>query len=153
MRRMPWRARVVFVVLAALQACSSTPKLSDEGRSVRGVVGLVTDLEHAYEQRDESALMAGMAKEFPDRETLQRTVQSVFDRFDRIDLTITVERIHLEGETATVYLHWDAQWRAQGSAPIARQGTARFEVGTDGRPMLTAVLGDNPFAATPANSP
>ncbi|MEW6682611.1 MAG: hypothetical protein AB1451_06765 [Nitrospirota bacterium] len=139
--------------MSALYACSSAPKLSDDGRLVRDVAALVAELERAYEHRDGAALMSGVATQFPDRETLQRTAQAAFDQFDRIDLALTIERIHLEGQTATVSLHWDAQWRAAGSAPIARQGTARFLVETDVRPVLTAVLGDNPFVASPSVPP
>jgi ketosteroid isomerase-like protein len=139
-----------LLVIMALSACSSAPKLSDDGRLVRDVDAFVAELGRAYEHRDLTALMDGVATQFPEREALQRTAEAVFDRFDNIDLALTVERVHLEGKTATVYLHWDAQWRAAGGAPIARQGTARFVVETDDRPVLTAVLGDNPFAASPS---
>jgi hypothetical protein len=139
--------------MVGLHACSSTPKLTDDGRLVRDVAAFVAELERAYEDRDKAALLAGVATQFPDREALQRTVEGVFDRFDRIELGLIIERVHLEAKTATVYLHWDAQWRADGSAPIAGQGTARFEVETEGRPVLTAVVGDNPFAASPSAPP
>lgn len=153
MRRMPWWGRIAFLVTVALHACSSAPKLSDDGRLVRDVAAFVAELERAYEHRDGTALMTGVSKQFPEREALQRTAETVFDRFERIELGLTIERIHLEGKSATVYLHWDAQWRAAGSAPITRQGTARFEVETDARPVLIAVLGDNPFAASPSVPP
>jgi len=150
---MSWWGRAAFLVMVVLQACSSTPKLSDDGRRVRDVTTFVSELDRAYEHRDATALMSGVAKQFSEREALQRTAEAVFDRFDRIELGLTIERIHLEGKTATVFLHWDGQWRAGGSAPIARQGTARFEVDTDPRPVLTAVLGDNPFVANPSAPP
>jgi len=143
----------MLLVMAALQACSSTPKLSDDGRLVRDVTAFVAELERAYEARDMRALMNGVATRFPDREDLQRTAQEVFDQYDHIDLTLTIERVHLEGKTATVYSHWDAQWRAAGGAPITRQGSARFEIDTDASPTLAAVLGDNPFAARPFAPP
>jgi hypothetical protein len=133
--------------MMVLSACSSAPKLSDDGRLVRDVNALVVELGRAYEQRDIGALMAGVATQFPEREALQRGAEATFERFDRIELTLTIERVHLEGKTATVFLHWDGQWRTSAAAPVIRQGSARFVVDTDHGPTLAAVLGDNPFSA------
>jgi hypothetical protein len=152
MRRMfQWRLMTLLLVLSASSACSGTPKLTDDGRLIRDVTVLVGDLDRAYEARDESGLMAGVAAQFPDRDAFRQAAKSTFDRFERIALTPTIDRVHLEGKTATVFLHWDAQWTASGSSPIAKQGTARFVVDAENRPVLTAVLGDNPFTADPAS--
>ncbi len=136
-----------------LSACSGAPKLSDDGRLVRDVNVLVTELGRAYEQRDITALMDDVATQFPERDALRRAAEAAFGRFDRIELTLIVERVHLEGTTATVFLHWDGQWRASSAAPIIRQGTARFVVDTAQSPALVAVSGDNPFSPAPDTPP
>ena len=141
---------VALLIVTALTACSGAPKLSDDGRLVRDVHALIGELERAYERRDRPAFMAGVAAQFPGRDALQGSADAAFERFSHIELALTVERVHLEGKTATVYLHWDGQWRASADQPIVRQGTARFVVDAEIRPLLTAVLGDNPFAVSPA---
>lgn len=149
MRRMSrWRC-IALLVVTALTACSGTPKLSDDGRLVRDVNALIGELERAYERRDRPALMDGVAALFPARDALQRSAEAAFERFNHIELALTVERVHLEGKTATVYLHWDGLWQVSADQPITRQGTARFVIDSETRPLLTAVLGDNPFAARP----
>lgn len=153
MRRMLGWSRAAVAAMIVLSACSSAPKLSDDGRLVREVNALVAELGRAYEQRDATALMAGVATQFPERDALQQAAEAAFGRFDRIELALTVERVHLEGEIATVFLHWDAQWRTSATAPIVRQGTARFVVDTEHRPALVAVVGDNPFSPAPDASP
>ncbi len=142
---------MALLIATALTACSSAPKLSDDGRWVRDVHALIVDLERAYERRDQSAFMDDVAAQFAGRDALQRAAETTFERFDRIELAFTVERVHLENTTATVYLHWDGQWRASAGQPFVRQGTARFVVDAAPRPLLTAVLGDNPFIAGPAS--
>lgn len=144
---MSYRSAIVLLIVTVLTACSGAPKLSDDGRVVRDVHALILDLERAYEGRDRAALMAGVAAQFSERDALDRAAEATFARFDQVELVLTVERIHLEKKTATVYLHWDGQWRQSADPPIARQGTARFVVDAEPRPLLTAVVGDNPFAA------
>lgn len=134
-----------ILVMIVLGACSGAPKLTDDGRLVRDVNALIAGLGRAYEQRDATSLMAGVATQYPERDALRRAAEEAFGRFDRIELTLTVERIHLEGKTATVFLHWDGQWRTAAAAPVVRQGSARFVVDTDSAPALAAVAGDNPF--------
>ncbi len=156
MRRMSWRYRLVVVFLAVLSACAGAPKLTEDGRRVQVVAAFVGELSHAYERRDATAVMAGIAPSFADREGLRRTVESTVAEFDDIDLALTIERIHLDAEAATVYLRWDGRWRAAGRDPIVRQGAARFIVETGERSLLVAVVGDMPFlpaGATPAGSP
>jgi hypothetical protein len=152
MRRMSWRIRSAVVVLAVLSACAGGPKLTEDGHRVQAVAELVADLGDAYERRDPAAVMAEIASSFADREALRRDVEAAAAGFDDIDLTLTIERIHLEADTATVYLRWDGQWRAAGREPIARQGAARFIVATGVRPRLTGVVGDTPFIAAGATS-
>jgi hypothetical protein len=156
MRRMSWRCRSVVVFLVVLSACAGGPKLTDDGRRVQAVAEFVAELGHAYERRDADAVMADIAPSFADRDALRRDVESAAAEYDKIDLPLTIERIHLDPDTATVYLRWDGQWRAAGREPIARQGAARFIVDTRERSLLTAVIGDTPFGpvgSTPAGSP
>ncbi len=153
MRRMSGWGRAGVLAMMVLSACSGAPKLSDDGRLVRDVNALVTDLGRAYERRDMAAFMEKVATQFPERAAFQRTTEAVVGRFDRIEMTFTVERVHLEGKTATVFLHWDGQWRAAAAAPLIRQGTARFVVATDQAPTLVAVSGDNPFVSSSDASP
>jgi hypothetical protein len=151
-----WWCRTAVVFLAVLSACAGTPKLTEDGRRVQVVAAFVGELGHAYERRDATAVMAGIAPSFADRDELRRNVESAVAGFDDIDLALTIERIHLDVETATVYLRWDGRWRAAGRDPIVRQGAARFIVETGERSLLTAVVGDMPFlpaGATPAGSP
>jgi hypothetical protein len=156
MRRMSWRSRSAVVFLLALSACAGGPKLTDDGRRVEAVAEFVSELGHAYERRDAAAVMAEIAPTFADRDAVRRDVEAAAAGFDDIDLPLTIERIHLDADTATVYLRWDGQWRAAGREPIVRQGAARFIVEIRERPLLTAVIGDTPFGpvgAPPAGSP
>lgn len=142
---------MAVVLLAVLSACAGAPKLTEDGRRVQSVAGFVADLSRAYERRDAAAVMAGIAPSFADRDALQRTVEAAAAGFDDIDLPVTIERIHLDADTATVYVRWDGRWRGPGRDPVVRQGAARFIVQTRERVLLTAVVGDMPFA--PAVTP
>lgn len=156
MRRMSWRWRAAVVFVLVLGACAGGPKLTDDGRRIRAVAEFVAQLGHAYERRDAAAVMAGIAPSFADRDALRRDVEAAAAGFEEIDLPLTIERIHLESDTATVYVRWDGQWRAAGRDPIVRQGASRFIVDTRERPLVTAVIGDMPFVPvddTPAGSP
>jgi hypothetical protein len=156
MRRMSWKGRSTVIFLVVLSACAGGPKLTDDGRRVQAVTEFISELGHAYERRDAAAVMAGVAPSFADRDALRRGVEAAAAEFDKIDLPLTIERIHLDADSATVYLRCDGQWRAAGREPIVRQGAARFIVDTRERSLLTAVIGDTPFVpvgATPAGSP
>jgi hypothetical protein len=150
MRRMPLATLPRLVVLTVcLAACAGAPKLSDDARLVFRVEGLVASLARAYQEKAAQDLFAGMAPTLRDRETLRKTVEEVFARYDQIELTLSVDRVHLEGKTVTVFLHWDGRWRQSAHEPIIRQGTARFLVEDGEPPLLTDVVGENPFVPTP----
>lgn len=150
MRRMPLTSLPrLLVVTACLAACAGAPKLSDDARSVFRVQGLVASLARAYQDKAAQDLFAGMAPALRDRETFRKTVEDAFARYDHIELTLSVDRVHLEGKTVTVFLHWDGRWRQSAREPIIRQGTARFLVEDGASPLLTDVVGENPFAPIP----
>ncbi|HET8761076.1 MAG TPA: hypothetical protein VFN94_08400 [Nitrospiria bacterium] len=150
---MSWRRRVAVVLLVALSACAGAPKLTDDGRRVQRVDAFLGELDHAYERRDATAVMAALSPRFADRDALGRQIDSTFAEFNDIELAFAIERIQLDPETATVYLRWDGEWRAAGRAPVVRQGAARFVVETGEHTALAAVLGDTPFGPVSAGSP
>jgi hypothetical protein len=145
MRRMLWWCRAGVVVLLALSGCAGAPKLTDDGRRIQDVDAFVAAIGHAYERRDAAGVMNAVAQDFADRDALRRELEATFARFDAIGLALTIERIHLDGDAATVYLRWDGRWRAAEREPILRQGAARFLVRTRERSELAAVVGDTPF--------
>ena len=152
MPRMSNLGRLAYVGLAiclVAVACSSAPTLSEDAAAVRRVDALIASLGDAYRGRAVDRLMAGFAPSFSGSEQLRQAAEEVFVRFDRIELTIVVDRMHLEGKTATVFLHWDGRWRSDDKDPLLRQGTARFVVMTGGPAVITEVTGGNPFGVVP----
>lgn len=139
-------------MLVIVAACSNGPHLSDDGRWIHRVSDLVASLERSYQRENLSGLLAGMAPTMPGREAVREAAEAAFARYDRIDLALTVDRIHLDGPTATVFLHWDGRWGTPDSDDgMVRQGAARFVVAS-GEPLLVSdILGDSPFV--PASRP
>jgi hypothetical protein len=150
MRRMPKSSlRCLAVLFLGIAACSGGPELSDDGRSVRRVDGLVMALARAYEQKDLQALLAGTSPTMPVRDALRGSAERAFARYDRIELAVSIDRVHLDGKTATVFLHWDGRWAQTARDPLIRQGTARFVVDASDPALLTDVVGESPFAPLP----
>lgn len=139
---------VVVPVLLMSTACSSGPHLSDDGRSINRVSALVKVLERAYQQEDLQALLAGTTPDMPGRDAMQEAAQRAFDRYARIELAVTIDRIHLDGPTATVFVHWDGRWAGPSSDAFVRQGAARFVVASGPQPLVSEIVGDNPFAVS-----
>jgi len=130
-------------------ACASAPTLSEDAKAVQRVDALIVSLADAYRGRAVDRLMAGFAPSVSGNEQLRHTAEGVFARFDQIELTIVVDRMHFEGNTATVFLHWDGRWRSDEKDPLLRQGTARFVVAAGSPAMITEVIGENPFGTVP----
>lgn len=150
MRRMPFASLSrLLVLVVSLAACAGAPKLSDDARSVLRVEGLLASLTRAYQAKAAPDFFAGMAPTLRDREALRKAVVDAFARYDHIELTLSVDRVHLEGKIVTVFLHWDGRWRQSAHEPIIRQGTARFLVEDGESPLLTDVVGENPFVPIP----
>jgi hypothetical protein len=143
----------VPVAVLCLAACAGGPQLSEDARLVRRVEGVVVSLARAYEHQDAQALFDGVAPTLPGRESLRAAVEDAFARFDRIELTLSIERVHLEGSTTAVFVHWDGRWRQAAREPLARQGTARFVVTAGNQVQLVDVVGENPFGPVPDGGP
>jgi len=143
----------VSVAVLCLAACAGGPQLSEDARLVRRVEGVVVSLARAYERKDAHALFDGVAPTLPGRESLRAAAEDAFARFDRIELALSIERVHLEGSAATVFVHWDGRWRRTGREPLARQGTARFVVAAGDDAQLIDVVGENPFGPVPDGVP
>lgn len=143
---------VGLTVYLIVVACSSAPTLSDDARTVHQVDALIVSLADAYRGRAVDRLMAGFAPSLSGNEGLRQAAEGVFARFNQIELTIVVDRMHLEGKTVTVFLHWDGRWRSDEKDPVARQGTARFVVAAGDPAVITEVIGENPFGAVPDGS-
>lgn len=139
---------VVVSILLVSAACSSGPHLTDDGRSINRVSALVKVLERAYQQEDLEALLAGTTPDMPGREAMQEAAQQAFARYARIELAVTIDRIHLDGPTATVFVHWDGRWAGPSSDAFVRQGAARFVVASGTQVLVSEIVGDNPFAAS-----
>ncbi len=149
MRRMPLASLPrLLVLMVCLAACAGAPKLSDDAKSVLRVEGSVASLARAYQEKAAQDLFAAMAPALRDREIFRKAVEDAFARYDHIELTLSVDRVHLEGKTITVFLHWDGRWRQSAHEPIIRQGTARFLVEDGEPPLLIDVVGENPFVPT-----
>jgi len=130
-------------------ACSGAAPLSEDARIAREADALVVSMARAYESKDLSGVMAGLAARLSDRQEIEQATRQAFDRFDRIELAISVDRIHLEGREVTVFAHWDGRWREANRVPIVRQGTVRLVMAAGTPVLVVQITGHNPFGLVP----
>ena len=104
-----WALGVSLVVLAA--GCqSNAPRYPEDHLHFERIVEAVEALRTAYENQDLKALQALRAPS-ANLDQFERDAAKDFSTYDTIAFTLTIERLSIQGEQATVNVRWEGAWQ------------------------------------------
>ncbi len=109
------------------------------------IVVAVEALRSAYEKHDLEAIRA-LQSPSQNFDQLERDLQNDFSASDTIALTLTIERIYIQGEQATVNVRWEGEWQ-HGPEETLRTDRGHGVLLWSGRDvvLLEQVKGNLPF--------
>ena len=110
------------LILFASGCQSDAPQHPGDHMRVERVIKAVEDLRTAYENRDLNALRA-LRSTATDLDRLERGAEQDFSAYDAISLTLTIERMYIQGEQATVNIRWEGEWQHESDeTPVTDRG-------------------------------
>lgn len=142
------RTTVIFSMLLLIFFSTACSKKPPQPPAIIGE-GLLTSLRSiaaAYEKKDIEAFMAGVSKDFAERDILRRSLTGVFAQYDSIRFSIqhTKMLIMIDEKTGPkISFTWDAEWR-KGARILKDGGRVTFVFDKKGE-LLKSIEGKNPF--------
>lgn len=105
----------------------------------------VESLRNAYVNKDLTGI-GNLLLSSDQLEQLLVDAEADFRTYDSIALELAIERILIDGENSDMYVHWQGQWKPQGTdVPIRERGHGRLQWVGNQSILLRAVDGDLPF--------
>ena len=136
---------VCSLSVAALGCATKAIQYKEDHDRVVRIDAAVEALRRAYVERDRSAF-EDLLLPSGQLDPLQRDVQTDFDTFHDIALEFAIERMMIDGEIVDVFVHWQGQWRRNGSdAGFRQRGHARLQWSGVQSVLLRDMEGDLPF--------
>jgi hypothetical protein len=136
----------LLAAAAAGAACSSKgAQYPEDSARYKKIDAAVESLRTAYARKDLGAMNALMLPGEP-QDRLEQDIKKDFDTFEQIDLDFALDRIVIEGDDISVFLHWQGQWKRKPDSPGLRErghGVLRW-VGKQSI-LLQSIEGDLPF--------
>ena len=142
-------------VLFSSVACSAKKPPEPAAIRTKSALSALRDLSRAYESKDLSSFMAGVAPSFRDREGFEKNVSSVFAKYDAIQFSIQYTKMIIMIDAvnqAKATFTWEAEWKTAGGLSVkdGARGTLIFERKDN---KLVAIEGKNPFIPQPGTTP
>ena len=146
---------VTAMILATSFACSSKKPPEPAAVRSKSALSVLRDLNRSYENKDLGAFMAGVSPTYRDREAFEKSLSTVFAKYETIQFTIqfnkmiiTIDSINQAKATFT----WEAEWRSAGGLTVkdGARGTLIFDQKDN---KLVALEGKNPFIPQPGSTP
>jgi hypothetical protein len=146
---------VFCTLLAASSACGTKKPPEPSAVRTKSALSALKDMTHAYETKDLSSFMAGVAPTLRDREALSKNITSVFAKYDSIQFNVQYAKMIImidAANQARVTFTWEAEWKTAGGLSVkdGARGTLVFEQKNN---KLVAVEGKNPFIPQPGTTP
>lgn len=142
---------ILFLLFSAA-ACGKKPPQQAAVQGQR-VLSAIRDITQAYEKKDLGKFMGAVAKDFPDRPSLEQAAGRVFAKYEAIRFTVQYTKMLVmiadRGNIRATFT-WDGEWRTAGGK-IVKDGARVTLVFDPGNYKLQAIEGKNPFV--PAESP
>ena len=120
-----WLGTILFLFgmmcLTETGCSKKLPKYPEDHARDQRVILAIKALEAAYVDKDRAALHELLLPLEP-LEILEAGAQQDFAAFSTIQLTITIDRIVIDGNLISTFISWEGQWQqsAQDSGPTAR---------------------------------
>lgn len=143
-----WLALFMGGSLLSLSGCSTGQvKLTETEQQVQKIDAFLSELEEAYRKKDLAALRPHFSPKFLEQHPeLFETLRRVFEQSEQIQIDLTVDLIHIDGQNAEVLLHWDVNAPSnQGSSQ--HRGNTTLQLIQQEALQILALEGDNPFSS------
>ncbi len=140
-----WALFLSLVVLMAGCESKQGPKYPEDHERFGRVVEAVDALRSAYEKQNLDAIRKLMlpSKGF---QRLQREMQQDFATSSAIALTMTIERMYVQGEQARVNIRWEGEWQPSSEDKVVTDRGHGILIWSGTQVILLAgVEGDLPF--------
>jgi hypothetical protein len=146
---------IMAMILATSFACSSKKPPEPAAIRTKSALSVLRDLNRAYEKKDLAAFMAGVSPSYRDREAFEKTLSSVFAKYETIRFDIQFSKMIIMIDSinqAKATFTWEGEWRAAGGLYIkdGARVTLIFEQKDN---KLVAIEGKNPFIPQPGTTP
>lgn len=139
-----WGLAVGLVVLG-LGCQSDKQKYPEDHARYERIINAVEALRSAYEEHNTEAF-GKLLLTTEGLQRLQSDVQKDFSAYSSISLTMTIERIYVRGERATVNIRWEGKWHPSSEEkPVTDQGHGVLIWNGIQTVLLEDVKGNVPF--------
>lgn len=139
-----WLALFLAGPLAGCATDSKGP--SAVATTVRRIDEALHSITESYEKKDEKSFFSGFDPAFKFLAPLKNQVLRDFETFSEIDVTITIDRVEIEGELISAAVHWGGVWKSSSQGrPLEKKGHALFTWKSGEAPKLLEIRGDPPF--------
>ena len=120
--------------------------MTETEQQIQKIDAFLSSLEVVYGKKDLTTLKSYFSPEFQDHHPeLFRAVQKTFAGADQVQMDLTVDLIHIDGQKVKVLLHWDVNSQSdQGT--LQHRGNTALQLIEQGTLQITALEGDNPFS-------
>ncbi len=147
--RFSYRGALCVGVILLVTGCQSgSSGFPEDHERLERIIKVVEALRVAYENRDRQAFQA-LRSPSPDIDRLARDVETDFSAYVAIVLNVTIERMSIQGEQATVNIRWEGEWRRalEESEEALRTDRGHGVLVLSGREvvLLERVAGNLPF--------
>ncbi len=138
---------VSSIILVLLAGCGSAPpKPSAENVRATKALEVLETMRQAYLAGDQQGVMArvstsleGGYSDFAGR------LRKDMEMHDKAELTLTVERVEINGDETSVVFHWFGNWRDKQGKKVEARGNAVYTFAGETEMKLIRVVGDSPF--------
>lgn len=146
LRRFLYRCVALGLLCVLITGCGSKgPVYPEDHLRFTRIYDAVESLRKAYVEKD----LGGISHLLLSSDQLDQLVadaEADFRTYDTIALDLAIERILIDGDHIDMYVHWQGQWKPQGTdVPIRERGHGRLQWVGNQSILLRAVDGDLPF--------
>lgn len=140
---------LLLALFLTLAGCSKEAiKPSEDSQKIRTILAFVDRLKQTYEAKDQAGLLALVSTDSTMLSSLPPLLARDFQSFDRIKLTLTVDRIEIGKGKVTVVLNWDGQWQNGATQLIYKEkGITILKLKESPAIRLVELSGDPLFGA------
>ncbi len=121
--------------------------LSDDAVRIRKIDNFVKDMEVLYEQHDERILDLFSQEYLRETKDMGTAILQDMKRFNKISLSLFIDRIEIYKENLSISLQWDGAW--EDSEKTYREGGSMVLITSYGDDIrITGIRGDSPFGVS-----
>lgn len=120
-------------------------KLSETEQQIQKIDAFLSGLQESYAKKDLVILKSYFSTSFQDRyPELFHAIEKTFRSTDQLQMDLTVDVIHKDGEKIKVLLHWDVNAKST-KGTLQNRGNTALQLLEGKTLQVVALEGDNPF--------